>query len=125
MEGKMKYFIILILSILIAACASDKYIINEKLIPVPIPDAEDTIRVNSKTDTLIIAEHIHLTDTIAIIKYYPQKEKIYYKIKQDTIYIPNTDTILIEKPPPPQRDYTPYILFTILIMIILIAFLKR
>jgi len=81
---------------LFIGCTPLQKVVTEKLYPVVIEEQKDTLRADIITDTLIIASHNHLTDTVVVVKYFPLKRKFYYKIRADTVLIPITDTIFRE-----------------------------
>lgn len=66
--------------------------------------------VTYKTDTVIVATHTHLRDTVAKIEYFPQLAKFFYKIKHDTIFIPTYDTIYLAKFLQPESNNALYYL---------------
>jgi len=79
-------------SALFPGCAT-QYPVYKHVIPVPVPEVSDSLRVSQKTDTVVIANHTHGIDTLVLIKYFPTKEKFFYRIKRDTLFIPFSDTV--------------------------------
>jgi len=92
----LKYSILLLLSLLFYSCATEYPVVN-RIVKVPLPQLTDSLNVIYKTDTLILATHSHMTDTVVRIEYLPGLEKFFYRIKQDTLFVPSYDTIFLTK----------------------------
>ncbi|MHC1736626.1 MAG: hypothetical protein AB9882_01295 [Ignavibacteriaceae bacterium] len=84
------------LSLSLFSCASD-YPVVQRVVTVPLPVLADSVNVVYKTDTLILGTHAHMNDTVVRIEYLPGKDKFFYRIKQDTLFIPVSDTIYLTK----------------------------
>jgi len=83
-------------SLLFLSCATEYPVIN-RIVKVPLPQLSDSLNVIYKTDTLILATHTHMTDTVVRIEYIPGIDKFFYRIKQDTLFVPSYDTIFLTK----------------------------
>lgn len=108
---------------------STHYPVISRVIPVPVPESSDTLSVVYLSDTIVVAAHTHLTDTVVKIEYFPRLQKIFYKLKNDTIFIPFSDTVFIPKLlEPPNPNYTLYIFaffFVLLVFLVLYRFFPK
>ena len=125
----MRQFMLLFIVSFITLSCSSQYPVLSRVIPVAVPVSSDSLMVTYKTDTVIVATHTHLTDTIAKIEYFPQLAKFFYKIKNDTIFVPFSDTVFVPKLlEPPNPDYTLYIFaffFVLLVFLVLFRFTPK
>jgi len=92
----LKYSIFLLLSLFFSACSSEYPVVN-RIVKVPLPQLSDSLNVVYKTDTLILATHTHMRDTLVRIEYLPGIDKFFYRIRQDTLIVPSYDTIYLAK----------------------------
>ncbi|MHC1738971.1 MAG: hypothetical protein AB9882_13275 [Ignavibacteriaceae bacterium] len=84
--------------LLFSSCSPQEIYLAGRVIPVPLPPVSDTVRVTHTSDTLITGVHSHLADTVAVIKYFPGKEKFFYRVRLDTVYVQVRDTLYRELP---------------------------
>lgn len=92
------YVIFPFMFLFLFSCSPQEIYLAGRVIPVSLPPVSDTIRVTHTSDTLITGVHSHLTDTVAVIKYFPGKEKFFYKVRMDTVYVQVRDTLYRELP---------------------------
>ena len=105
---------------LFSSCASD-YPVIQRVVAVPLPVLADSVNVVYKTDTLILGTHAHMNDTVVRIEYLPGKDKFFYQIKQDTLYIPVSDTIYLTKFLKPESNNILYYLIPAGVIIFLLS----
>lgn len=83
--------------VLIAGCSSTTpgiIVIKPEVIKPEV--MEDTLNVTIKTDTVVIATQVIKRDTVVLIKYFPGQDRIYYRIKPDSIIVIDTVTTIRE-----------------------------
>lgn len=106
-----RYVIFPFMFFLFASCTPQTLVTSGRVIPVSLPPVSDSVSVTFKSDSLVAGVHAHLTDTVAVIKYFPGKEKFFYKVRLDTVYLQVRDTILMELPAGKKSfDYTKWII---------------
>jgi len=102
---------------LFSSCATD-YPVIQRVVAVPLPVLSDSVNVVYKTDTLILGTHAHMNDTVVRIEYLPGKDKFFYRIKQDTLFIPVSDTVYLTKFLKPDNTTFYFIIGGVLIFLI-------
>jgi hypothetical protein len=82
-------FILLLLS---GCGTTTETVIKPEVIKVPVPVVTDTIRV-TRVDTVVVeAVKVVKGDTVVDIRYYPKEQKVWYKVKPDTVTLIHMDT---------------------------------
>ena len=102
---------------LFSSCAT-VYPVIQRVVEVPLPVLADSVNVVYKTDTLILGTHAHMNDTVVRIEYLPGKDKFFYRIKQDTLFIPVSDTVYLTKFLKPNNTPYYYIFAGVLIFLL-------
>ena len=87
-------FIIALVSITCFSCCSTKEITEVKPVVIHPTVIEDTVKVTSRTDSVIIGVETIRNDTVMIIKYFPEYQKFYVKAKPDSIIFYDTTRII-------------------------------
>ena len=87
-------FIIALVSITCFSCCSTKEITEVKPVVIHPTVIEDTVKVTSRTDSVIIGYQTVRNDTVMIIKYFPEYQKFYVKAKPDSIILYDTTRII-------------------------------
>lgn len=87
-------FIIALLSTLYFSCSCPKQLTEIKPVVVHPEIIEDTVRVTSRTDSVIIGIETIRNDTVMIVKYFPEYQKFYVKAKPDSIIFFDTTRIV-------------------------------
>lgn len=91
---------VLALAFLFAACCpSSETIIQDKTIPVPVPEINEVLTpITSPMDNPLYAEKVVEKDTVIKIQYVPKENKVYVKVKPDTVRVTYRDTVKVTKP---------------------------
>lgn len=122
------YVIFPFMFLFLFSCSPQEIYLAGRVIPVPLPPVSDTVRVTHISDTLISGVHSHLADTVAVIKYFPGKEKFFYKVRLDTVYVQVRDTLYRELPAKEHPfDYRTWLLWgfvSIVVSTLLFRFIK-
>lgn len=87
-------FIIALVSITCFSCCSTKEITEVKPVVIHPTVIEDTVKVTSRTDSVIIGVETIRNDTVMIVKYFPEYQKFYVKAKPDSILFFDTTHIV-------------------------------
>lgn len=86
--------LIALVSITCFSCCSTKEITEVKPVVIHPTVIEDTVKVTSRTDSVIIGVETIRNDTVMIIKYFPEYQKFYVKAKPDSIIFYDTTRII-------------------------------
>lgn len=119
-------FIIALLSTLYFSCSCPKQLTEIKPVVVHPEIIEDTVRVTSRTDSVIIGIETIRNDTVMIVKYFPEYQKFYVKAKPDSIIFYDTTRIIqyIEKEDSFWNAQT-YIVAGLIIVILIVLITRK
>lgn len=87
---KFIWFALLFIAFVFAGCSGAKEVTEIKLRVIKPDVIEDSIKLVTVTDTVIVGNEIVKHDTTTIVKYFPQEKKFYIKVKPDSILIIDT-----------------------------------